>query len=58
MMSALIDARSDWADKDTFEADRQKLLQYSIPRYPFEIAPARSPLILSSRTLAGSSFRS
>ncbi len=41
-MSALIDARSDWADKDTFEADRQKLLQYNIPHYPFEIArPAR-----------------
>jgi hypothetical protein len=57
-MNALIDARPEWADKDTFEADRQKLLQYSLPRYPSQIAPARSPLILSSRTLAGSSFRS
>jgi hypothetical protein len=30
MMSALIDARPEWADKDTFEADRQKMLQYGI----------------------------
>jgi hypothetical protein len=30
MMNALIDARPEWADKDTFEADRQKMLQYGI----------------------------
>jgi hypothetical protein len=28
IMSALIDARSDWADKDTFEADREKMLRH------------------------------
>jgi len=58
MMNALIDARPEWADKDAFEADRQKLLQYSLPPRPFEIASARSALILSSSTLAGSSFGS
>ncbi len=30
MMNALIDARPEWADKDTFEADRQKMLQHGI----------------------------
>ena len=30
MMNALIDARPEWADKDTFEADREKILQYGI----------------------------
>lgn len=30
MMSALIDARPEWADKDAFEADREKMLQYGI----------------------------
>ncbi len=30
MMNALIDARPAWADKDTFESDRQKMLQYGI----------------------------
>jgi hypothetical protein len=30
MMSALIDARPEWADQDTFEADREKMLQYSL----------------------------
>ncbi len=29
-MNALIDARPAWADKDTFESDRQKMLQYGI----------------------------
>ncbi len=28
MMNALIDARPEWADKDTFEADRDKILRY------------------------------
>ena len=28
MMNALIDARPEWADKDTFEADREKILRY------------------------------
>jgi hypothetical protein len=28
MMNALIDARPEWADQDTFEADRAKMLQY------------------------------
>lgn len=28
MMSALIDARPEWADKETFEADREKMLRY------------------------------
>ena len=28
MMNALIDARPEWADKDTFEADREKMLRY------------------------------
>jgi hypothetical protein len=30
MMSALIDARPEWADQDTFEADREKMLQYAL----------------------------
>src|SRR4051812_8877221 len=30
MMSALIDARPEWADQDTFEADREKMLQYGL----------------------------
>ena len=29
-MNALIDARPEWADKDTFEADREKMLRYGI----------------------------
>ncbi len=28
MMSALIDARPDWADQDVFEADRETILRY------------------------------
>jgi hypothetical protein len=28
MMNALIDARPEWADKNTFEADREKMLRY------------------------------
>ncbi|MBM6584114.1 hypothetical protein ILT44_28350 [Microvirga sp. BT689] len=28
MMSALIDARPEWADQETFEADREKMLQH------------------------------
>jgi hypothetical protein len=28
MMNALIDARPEWADQDTFEADREKILRY------------------------------
>jgi hypothetical protein len=27
-MNALIDARPEWADRDTFEADREKMLRY------------------------------
>ena len=27
MMNALIDARPEWADQTTFEADREKMLQ-------------------------------
>jgi hypothetical protein len=30
MMSALIDARPEWADRDTFEADREKMLQHGL----------------------------
>ncbi len=30
MMNALIDARPEWADQGTFEADREKMLQYGI----------------------------
>ena len=30
MMNALIDARPEWADKDIFEADREKMLRYGI----------------------------
>ena len=30
MMNALIDARPEWADKDTFEADREKILRYGV----------------------------
>ena len=29
-MNALIDARPEWVDKDTFEADREKILRYGI----------------------------
>jgi hypothetical protein len=32
MMSALIDAKPEWADQDTFEADREKMLQYGISK--------------------------
>jgi hypothetical protein len=32
MMSALIDAKPEWADQATFEADRAKMLQYGISR--------------------------
>jgi hypothetical protein len=28
MMNALIDAHPEWADRDTFEADREKMLRY------------------------------
>ena len=27
MMNSLIDARPEWADQDTFEADREKMLR-------------------------------
>jgi hypothetical protein len=30
MMSALIDARPEWADRNTFEADRERMLQYGL----------------------------
>jgi hypothetical protein len=30
MMNALIDARAEWADQDTFEADREKMLRYGL----------------------------
>lgn len=30
MMDALIDARPEWADQDTFEADRERILHYGI----------------------------
>jgi hypothetical protein len=30
MMSALIDARPEWTDQETFEADREKMLQYGL----------------------------
>jgi hypothetical protein len=30
MMNALIDARPEWVDKDTFEADREKILRYGV----------------------------
>jgi hypothetical protein len=30
MMNALIDAHPEWADQDTFEADREKMLQYGL----------------------------
>lgn len=30
MMSALIDAKPEWADVDTFEADREKMLHYGL----------------------------
>ena len=30
MMSALIDARPEWADQETFEADREKMLLYGL----------------------------
>jgi hypothetical protein len=28
MMNALIDARPEWADQETFEADREKMLRH------------------------------
>ncbi|MGF9758293.1 hypothetical protein AAII07_24130 [Microvirga sp. 0TCS3.31] len=30
MMSALIDAKPEWADQGAFEADRKKMLQYGL----------------------------
>jgi hypothetical protein len=30
MMNALIDARPEWADQDTFEDDREKMLRHGI----------------------------
>jgi hypothetical protein len=30
MMNSLIAARPEWADQDTFEADREKMLQYGL----------------------------
>ena len=30
MMNALIDAKPEWADQDTFEADRKKMLRYGL----------------------------
>ena len=30
MMNALIDACPEWADQDTFEADREKMLRYGL----------------------------
>ena len=30
MMNALIDAKPEWADQDTFEADRRKMLRYGL----------------------------
>jgi hypothetical protein len=30
MMSALIDAKPEWADQGTFEADRKKMLQHGL----------------------------
>jgi hypothetical protein len=30
MMSALIDAKPEWADQDTFEADRMMMLHYGL----------------------------
>jgi hypothetical protein len=30
IMDALIDAKPEWADQDTFEADRGKMLHYGI----------------------------
>jgi hypothetical protein len=30
MMNALIDARPEWADQDTFESDREKILHYGL----------------------------
>ena len=30
MMDALIDARPEWADQDTFETDRETMLRYEI----------------------------
>lgn len=30
MMNALIDARPEWADQDTFESDREKMLRYGL----------------------------
>jgi hypothetical protein len=30
MMSALIDARPEWVDQDTFESDRETMLHYGL----------------------------
>lgn len=30
MMDALINAKPEWADQDTFEADREKMLLYGL----------------------------
>lgn len=30
IMNALIDAQPEWADQETFEADREKMLQYGL----------------------------
>jgi hypothetical protein len=30
VMNALIDAHPEWADRDFFEADRQKILKYGV----------------------------
>ena len=30
MMSTLIEARPEWADKDAFEADREKIIRYGM----------------------------
>jgi len=30
MMNALIDARPEWADQDTFEPDWEKMLRYGL----------------------------
>ena len=30
MMNTLIDAKLEWADQDTFEANREKMLQYGL----------------------------
>ena len=30
MMNTLIDAHPEWADRDVFEADREKILRYGV----------------------------